>query len=194
MVSWSYLENRKQFTPHENVLTSGIKISCGARQGSIFGPLLFLVYVNDLNKASDVLDTIMFDTNYSHQNKKTLFATVNSEFQMICGWFRANKFSLNVTKTNYTLFHKNSAKDKLPLKMPQLIIGSIKIKNKSSVKFLGVMLDENISWKVPIKTIESAKPLSWWKVLKNHIFSYIYSFLSYVNIDWASTRITKLTL
>ena len=55
---------------------------------------------------------------------------------------------------NYTLFHKNPARDMLPLKMPELKIGNSIIKRKSSVKFLGVMLDENISWKDHIKTIE----------------------------------------
>ena len=92
-------------------------------QGLILGPLLFLVYVNDFNKASDVIDHIMFadDTNlfYSHQNIKTLFGTVNCELEKICEWFRANKLTLNVRKTNYTLFHKNSTKEKLPLKIPQ---------------------------------------------------------------------------
>ena len=92
-------------------------------QGLILGPLLFLVYVNDFNKASDVIDPIMFadDTNffYSHQNIKTLFGTVNCELEKICEWFRANKLTLNVRKTNCTLFHKNSTKEKLPLKIPQ---------------------------------------------------------------------------
>ena len=123
-------------------------------QGSTLGPLLFLVYVNDLHKASDVLHPAMCadDTNLFYFYKKTLFGTF--ELQKIRECFRANKLSLNVTKTNYTLFHKNSTKDKLPLKMPELKIGKSIIKRKSSVKSLGKMVDENISWKDHIKTIE----------------------------------------
>ena len=79
---------------------------------------------------------------------------MNCELEKVGEWFRINKLSLNVTKTNYTLFHKNSTKDKLSLKMHKLKIGNSIIKRKSSVKFLGVMLDENISWKDQIKTIE----------------------------------------
>ena len=63
-----------------------------------------------------VLDPIMFadDTNlfYSHQNIETLFGTLNCELEKICEWFRRSKLSLNVTKTKYTSFHKNSTKDK----------------------------------------------------------------------------------
>ena len=127
-------------------------------QGSILGPLLFLVQVNNLNKASDVLDSIIFshDTNlfYSHQNIEPLFRTVNCELEKICEWFRASKFSLNVIKANYTLFHKNFTKNKLPLERPELKIGNSIIKRKSSVKFLRVMLDENMSLKHHIKTFE----------------------------------------
>ena len=127
-------------------------------QGSILGPLLFLVYVNNLNEASDVLDSIMFahDTNlfYSHQNIETLFRTVNCELEKICEWFRPNKFSLIVIKTNFTLFHKNFTKNKLPLKMPELKIGNSVIKRKWSVKFLRMMLNESISLKHHIKTFE----------------------------------------
>ena len=79
---------------------------------------------------------------------------MNCELEKIFEWFIADKLSLNVTKINYTLFHKNSTKDKLPLKMPELNIGNSIIKRISSVKFLGMMVDENISCKDHIKTIE----------------------------------------
>ena len=124
----SYLSNRKQYIAYNNKSTSFKDITCGVPQGSILGPLLFLIYVNDLPNVSNMLDPIMFadDTNLfiSSSNIKTLFATVNHELEKISLWFIANRLSLNVEKTKYTLFHKKSVRDNIPLKLPDLKIGN----------------------------------------------------------------------
>ena len=87
------------------------------------GPLLFLLYVNDLPNASKILDPIMFgdDINlfFSNYDIPTLSATVNFELSKINHWFIANKLSLNVTKTKYSFFHKTSKKNDIPLKLPR---------------------------------------------------------------------------
>ena len=105
-------------------------------------------YINDLHEASNILDSIMFanDKNlfYFHQIINDLFSTVNSELECINQWFKANKLSLNIEKTKYTLFHKRSAINEIS-GISDLIIGSRNIEKTSSIKFLGVMLDEHVS-------------------------------------------------
>ena len=97
------------------------------------------------------------DTNffYSHKNIKGLFYTVNSELENISQWFKANKLSVNIKKTKFTLFHKNSSKNDIPVKLPALMVGSNNIERTSSIKFLGVMLDEHISWIDHVRTVEN---------------------------------------
>ena len=121
----SYLRNRKQYIQiDEKNKTDFLSVTCGVPQGSILGPLLFLLYVNDLPNNSKILNPIMFadDANlfFSNCNIPVLFATVNSELRKISQWFLANKLSLNVTKTKYSFFHKTSKKDDIPLKLPRL--------------------------------------------------------------------------
>ena len=89
----------------------------------------------------------------SQHQIKILFETVNCELKNISQWFKVNKLSLNIKKTKYTLFHKYSIKDKIPLKLPTLKIGNKVIEKTPSIKFLGVMLDENVSWKYHIKIV-----------------------------------------
>ena len=79
----SYLNNQKQFISFNDRNTCFPDIKCGVPQGSILGPLLLLIYANDSNRASDILDPTMFadDTNlfYSHKDIKKLFHRVNTE-------------------------------------------------------------------------------------------------------------------
>ena len=86
-----YLTNRRQCVQYGTEKTTQKSIKCGAPHGSILGPLLFLLYVNDLHKTSDILNFILFaeDTNifHLHNNIKTLYETVNREFRKIEKWF-----------------------------------------------------------------------------------------------------------
>ena len=100
---------------------------------------MFLIYVNDLPNATNVLDPIMFadDTNlfYSLHDIKTLFSTVHKELERLGGWFTGNRLPLNVKKTKYTFFHKNSVKDNVTLKLPDINISNKSIEIKSSKSF-----------------------------------------------------------
>jgi hypothetical protein len=203
----SYLSNRTQYIAYDGNLSDCLNITCGVPQGSILGPLLFLIYVNDLSKVSKILSTIMFadDTNLflSHKNIKTLFEDVNRELEKLTVWFQANKLSLNVNKTKWSLFHSASKKRFLPEFLPGLSINGIEIKRDIITKFLGVYIDENISWKYHIDTIctkvsksigilYKAREFLDKHNLKQLYFSFIHSYINYANIAWASTHKTKL--
>ena len=154
-----------------------------------------------------MLDPIMFadDTNlfFSNSNIKTLIATVNRDLEKISLWFIANRLSLNVKKTKYTLFHKKSVRDNIPLKLPDLKIANNFIERTTSIKFLGVMIDEDITREDHIHTIAKklaknlgllyqAKQIVDNESLKTIYFSNIHSYLIYANISWGSTYFTKL--
>ena len=105
----SYLSNRLQYIQiDENSRTEFCVVKCGVPQGSILGPLLFLLYVNDLKNASSVLDPIMFvddtDLFYTHSNSQKFFSTMNEELASINQWFTSNKLSLNAEKNNILFF------------------------------------------------------------------------------------------
>ena len=106
----SHLLNRKQFITYGDKQTNIETITCGVPQGSILGPLLFLIFVNDLHKVTKYLDPIMFadDRNLfcSHKNIKTLFQIVNSELKLVTEWYLANKLSLNAKKQSMFYFIK----------------------------------------------------------------------------------------
>ena len=98
----SYLNNWKQFISFDNKNTSFADIKCGVPEGSTLRPLLFLIYANDLNQASDILDPIMFADNtnlfYPHKDIKTLAHTVSTELVKVNRWFKADKLSSNAKK------------------------------------------------------------------------------------------------
>ena len=108
-------------------------------EGSILGPLLFLLYINDLTQTSKLLDPIIFadDTNffYSERDIHSLFNTVHNELSSFSHWFNCNKLSLNADETKFTIFHKVRQRDNIPLVLPILKISNALTKQVDHIKF-----------------------------------------------------------
>ena len=182
----SYLSNRKQYIETgENSKIDLKYVTCGVPKD------LFLDHV-----------CFWYMLTTCHKDIKHLFIIVNNELINIKDWFNANKLSLNVEKTKYSFFHKPSKKDDIPLHLSKLIFNNYEIQREESIKFLGVLLDQHLTWKEHIKLTENsilykdilykARPYLDKRALLSLYYSYIHSYLNYANTPLSSTNRTYL--
>ena len=150
----SYLTNRSQYVKVNGVSSSMGAVRHGVPQGSVLGPLLFLLYINDLHCAIRYSTVHHFadDTNLLSVSKspKILKNRMNKDLHFLWNWLNANKISLNATKTEYVIF-KSPTRD-LDYEI-KLKIGGERLFPSNYIKYLGVQLDSNLKFKPQINDV-----------------------------------------
>ena len=163
--SWfeSYLDNRMQRCSVNGTLSRSCSLSCGVPQGTILGPLLFLLYINDLpsclsNCQSRMCadDTHLTYAGFSADNIQTC---LNDDLVNVSNWLIANKLTLNMTKTEFMLIGSRQRLCTLTVPSRPSINGS-PIEHVTTAKSLGVLIDDNLTWRSHIDKL--TKKIAFW--------------------------------
>ena len=198
----SFISNRNYFVSANGITSDKKTVNIGVPQGSTLGPLLFLLYVNDMKNSSHLFDFIQFadDTTLtlSGPQLNTLTSDVEKELEKVLQWLLANKLIINLKKTHSMLFTNKRVDRKIDIRVNDTVL-----EQKSECKFLGIIVDDDINWKSHIKYISSkvSKTIALLRflkytfpkqILKTLYMSLIQPYLNYCNIIWGAADKTIL--
>ena len=192
----SFMQNRKYFV-HVNGIDSITKtVNIGVPQGSTLGPLLFLIFINDMKNCSELLKFIQFadDTTllFSSPNIEQLNEILETEGNKVIKWLNANKLIINLSKTNCMLFSNKRGDPQINIKLD-----NTEIESQKESTFLGVIIDNKLTWKSHVKHISNkiSKSIAILRILRfsfpKHVMrmiymSLIFSHINYCNLIWGS--------
>ena len=189
----------------KNTYSDEYQVEYGMPQGSCMGPLIFLIFCNDLSKHLELISCIQFadDTTLYHssKNKNYLRWSIEHDLKILSDWFKANKLTLNLNKSSFILFSPNTNETM------EIKLGDISIPQVQVTKFLGIWIDQDLKWsthfqKINLKIQNNIILLNRLKnILTTHALKVIYyaqinSHLQYGILNWGNmlnnTQIEKL--
>ena len=198
-----YLTNRKQYVNFNNIVSTVRPISIGIPQGSVLGPLLFIIYVNDLLSLSNEYSSILFadDTvmSFRGDNIVELITVCNNELEKFRDWTVANRLTVNKDKTVFNIvsnIHFNS--ELVLIYFDDHMLSCVK-----NVKYLGIIIDDSLKFKDHIEYISGkvSKAVGILNKLKTHLpffalktlyYTLVHPYLNYCNLVWGGTYPTHL--